>query len=156
MRWRGGQKLRGWILTLTGVGLAILFASLATLLLPADNHVIPPPGVGESAMPVRLVKQYDPRTLEQGRVYYAQLCLSCHGVRGDGLGEWAYRVTPLPRDLRKARTQNRSDQELFDIISTGMKGTPMIGWQVQLSEAQRWQLVTYLRSLSLPTTVQRG
>lgn len=145
-----------WMLTLTGVVLAVLLAVMSTLLLPADNHVIPPPGVGESATPILQVKAHDPRTVEQGRVYYVQLCLSCHGVRGDGLGEWAYRVTPYPRDLRLSRTQGRSDQELFDIISEGMKGTPMIGWQAQLSEAQRWQLVIYLRNLALPESTKAG
>src|SRR5262245_57110477 len=32
----------------------------------------------------------DPMALEQGRVYYVQLCQSCHGPRGEGRGEWAY------------------------------------------------------------------
>jgi mono/diheme cytochrome c family protein len=143
------------ILTLVGVVLAVVLAILATVLIPYDNHVIPPQGVGESAAPLKQVQQYDPRVVEQGRVYYAQLCLSCHGVRGDGMGEWSYRVTPRPRNLRLARTQQRSDQQLFEFISVGMKGTAMIGWQAQLSEAQRWQLVTYLRSLALPQ-IERG
>jgi mono/diheme cytochrome c family protein len=65
------------------------------------------------------------------------------------MGEWAYRVTPYPADLRKARTQGRSDEMLFDIVSDGLLGTPMIGWKKQLSEKQRWQLVTYMRTLGL-------
>lgn len=150
MQWRYRQSVLTLILTLAGVGLAIVLAISVTVLIPYDNHVIPPQGVGESAVPISQIQQYDPRVVEQGRVYYAQLCLSCHGVRGDGLGEWSYRVTPRPRNLRLAYTQQRSDQQLFDFISNGMKGTPMIGWQAQLSVAQRWQLVTYLRSLALP------
>ena len=45
------------------------------------------------------------RRLEQGRVYYAQLCMDCHGARGDGQGEWAYRVSPRPTNLRGARVR---------------------------------------------------
>lgn len=144
------------ILTLAGLVLAVVLSISATLLIPYDNHVIPPQGVGQSAVPVKNAQYYDVRVVEQGRVYYAQLCLSCHGVRGDGMGEWSYRVTPRPRNLRLPRTQKRSDEQLFGFISNGMKNTPMIGWKDQLSEAQRWQLVAYIRSLALPKNEQGG
>lgn len=134
-------------LVVSGIVLAVTSAFLSVKLLPDDNHVIPPPHVGESLDASVTTEKFDPGTVERGRVYYAQLCVSCHGVRGDGLGEWAYRVTPYPADLRKARTQMRSDEMLFAIISEGLIGTPMIGWKKQLTEAQRWQLVTYMRTL---------
>ncbi len=155
MQWQQKQSVLTLILTLAGIVLAIVLSISATIFIPYDNHVIPPQGVGQSAKPVKQFQQYNPIEVEQGRVYYAQLCLSCHGVRGDGMGEWSYRVKPRPRNLRLARTQQRSDQQLFSFISKGMKGTAMIGWQDQLSEAQRWQLVTYLRSLALPAKEQQ-
>ena len=133
----------------TGVTAAILLAAAATWGVPDDNHVIPMPGVGNPAVPVAYIDGVDPRAVERGRVYYAQICLSCHGVRGDGQGEWAYRVIPRPADLRASRAQSRSDDELFQIISDGLVGTPMIGWKKQLSESQRWQVVSYLRTLAI-------
>jgi len=132
-----------------GVAAAVLLATAATWAVPDDNHVIPPPGVGIPVAPVTHFDGTDPRAVEQGRVYYAQICLSCHGVRGDGQGEWAYRVIPRPADLRASRTQSRSDDELFRIISDGLIGTPMIGWKSQLSEPQRRQIVSYLRTLAV-------
>jgi len=135
-----------------GVVVAVLLATAATWAVPDDNHVIPAPGVGNPAAPVAHFYGTDPRSVEQGRVYYVQICLSCHGVRGDGQGEWAYRVIPRPADLRASRTQSRSDDDLFRIISDGLIGTPMIGWKSQLSEPQRRQIVSYLRTL----TVARG
>jgi len=138
-----------------GVLLAVSSAYLSIKLLPDDNHVIPARGVGQPLDASVTTHRFDPGEVERGRVYFAQLCLSCHGVRGDGMGEWAYRVTPYPADLRKARTQGRSDQMLFDIISDGLVGTPMIGWRRQLTEAQRWQLVTYMRTLGLKKSVQQ-
>jgi mono/diheme cytochrome c family protein len=84
-------------------------------------------------------------SLEQGRAYYVQLCMDCHGARGDGQGEWAYRVTPRPADLRGARVRARSDAELDRAIAEGVQGTPMIG--ARLSAAQRHQLVSYVRQL---------
>ncbi|NIQ08997.1 MAG: cytochrome c, partial [Gammaproteobacteria bacterium] len=83
-----------------------------------------------------------------------QLCAGCHGVRGDGSGEWAYRVTPRPRDLTSARVQNRSDGFLFSAISDGLIGTPMLGWKDQLSQRQRWQIVGYLRHLGAQAAAQ--
>jgi mono/diheme cytochrome c family protein len=87
--------------------------------------------------------------LERGRVYYVQLCASCHGARGNGYGEWAYRVKPRPSDLTSAKVQLRSDEYLFKIISDGQVSSPMIGWKDRLSERQRWQVVGYLRHLAL-------
>jgi len=132
----------------TGVGLAAALAWLITELGPGE-----PPSVSaaEREQPADLAPReasVDPIALEQGRVYYAQLCVSCHGVRGDGLGEWAYRVVPRPANLTRTRTRNRSDAQLYEIISNGLPGTAMIGWQRQLSERQRQQLVVYVRHLS--------
>lgn len=155
MLWVSNPSIRLVFLVVGGVLLAVSGAYLSTKFLPDDNHVIPPPDVGEPLDASVITQRFDPSEVERGRVYYAQLCVSCHGVRGDGLGEWAYRVTPYPADLRKARTQTRSDQMLFDIISDGLLGTPMIGWKRQLTEAQRWQLVTYMRVLGMRKLIKR-
>jgi len=149
MSWMKSKTVNLVFMIVGGVMLAVSGAFVSTILLPGDNHVIPAPGVGQSLDASVTTQLYDPGEVERGRVYFAQLCISCHGVRGDGMGEWAYRVTPYPADLRKARTQNRSDQMLFDIISDGLIATPMIGWKKQLTEAQRWQIVTYVRTLGL-------
>ena len=138
------------IYVVLGIAAALGTASATTYFLPDDNHVIPPPGVGAyAATPVdsRHLRRQNPQAVELGRVYFAQICLPCHGVRGDGMGEWAYRVTPKPADLRSARVQSRSDAQLFSIISDGLLGTPMIGWKRQLSEGQRWDVIAYLRTL---------
>lgn len=132
----------------TGIAMAGTLAWLVSAYLPAgDADTV----AADAAAPVdvaRLRAGADPLAIEQGRVYYVQICLPCHGARGDGRGEWAYRVTPLPANLTHRRTQARSDAELFEIISEARPGTPMIGWKRQLSESQRKQLVTYVRHLS--------
>jgi mono/diheme cytochrome c family protein len=131
-----------------GVGLAALLAWLITALNPGDPLGFPAAESAQPADPAQPEYDVDPVALEQGRVYYAQLCMSCHGVRGDGLGEWAYRVAPRPADLTRSRTRKRSDAQLYEMISEGLPGTAMIGWKQQLSDAQRRQLVAYVRSLS--------
>lgn len=131
-----------------GVAAAVALAWLITVLSPGDPLGFPAPQSRRPTDPARLEYDLDPVSLEQGRVYYAQLCVSCHGVRGDGLGEWAYRVAPRPADLTRERTRQRSDAQLYEIISEGLPGTAMIGWKRHLSEQQRRQVVVYVRSLS--------
>lgn len=97
--------------------------------------------------PAGLQDGVDPLAVEQGRVYYVQLCMSCHGARGDGRGEWAYRVTPRPSNLTGHVTRARSDAQLLQLISEPQPGTPMIGWKKQLSESQLSQLVAFVRYL---------
>jgi cytochrome c oxidase cbb3-type subunit III len=125
-----------------GVGAALAVAALVTAF-DAQAAVRSVPVDAE--LPVHGVA--DALALEQGRVYYVQLCMDCHGARGDGRGAWAYRVTPRPSNLTAVRTQARSDGELFQIISEPRPGTPMLGWRHQLSASQRHQLVAYLRHL---------
>jgi mono/diheme cytochrome c family protein len=131
-----------------GVGLAVAMAWLITDLHSADLPSLSAAEHAQLGAPAPLQAVADPVMLEQGRVYYVQLCVPCHGVRGDGLGEWAYRVVPRPANLTSARTRQRTDANLYEIISTGLPGTAMIGWERQLSEAQRRQLVVYVRHLS--------
>jgi mono/diheme cytochrome c family protein len=130
----------------SGVLLAGLLAALVTQTIPEEDTQ-----VSTSAVPgldfKRLELGANLAELERGRVYFAQLCVVCHGERGDGYGEWAYRVTPRPSDLTSKRVQSRSDAYLFNVISEGTTGTSMGGWKHRLSERQRWQLVTYLRHL---------
>jgi mono/diheme cytochrome c family protein len=132
-----------------GVVLAAALAWLITAVNPGDPVGFPGAQSAVPADSAQLEHNADPVALEQGRVYYAQLCMSCHGERGDGLGEWAYRVAPRPANLTRERTRKRSDAQLYEIISEGLPGTPMIGWKRQLSEAQRRQVVAYVRHLSL-------
>jgi mono/diheme cytochrome c family protein len=125
-----------------GVGAALAVAAVVTAFdVQAASRSVPI----DAELPLHGIA--DALALEQGRVYYVQLCMDCHGARGDGRGAWAYRVTPRPSNLTAARTQARSDAELFRIVSEPRPGTPMLGWSRQLSESQRHQLVAYLRHL---------
>lgn len=142
----GGAALTGAIVS-TGIAMAGSIAWFVSGADPAGESDALPVGATAPIDADHVRAGADPLSLEQGRIYYVQICLHCHGARGDGRGEWAYRVTPRPADLRSRRTQQRSDAELFEIISEPRSGTPMIGWKNQLSEGQRQHLVAYLRHL---------
>ena len=94
--------------------------------------------------------------LRAGQRLYQKWCMNCHGEHGDGAGPSANFLRPRPRDFRqglfKIRTtksgQIPSDQDLFNVITKGMPGTAMPAWENTLAEAERWQLVPYLKTFS--------
>ena len=97
-----------------------------------------------------------PALLERGRKLYAQNCVACHGVNGDGKGDASAFLAPRPRDFVKANYRLRStapnnlptDVDLFRQISLGMPGTPMPPWKHMLSDDDRWALVEHLKTFS--------
>jgi len=94
--------------------------------------------------------------LRAGQRLYQKWCMNCHGEHGDGSGPSADFLRPRPRDFRpglfKIRTtpsgQLPSDQDLFNVITKGMPGTAMPDWEKTLTEAERRQLVPYLKTFS--------
>ncbi len=91
-----------------------------------------------------------------GRDLYRQRCFWCHGEEGKGDGPSAVGMFPRPRDLVQADYKIRStppgqlptEEDIFRVISSGLPGTPMPGWENILSGEERWELVSYLQSLS--------
>jgi mono/diheme cytochrome c family protein len=94
--------------------------------------------------------------IEHGKTVYAQNCLACHGVNGDGKGDAAAFLLPRPRNFVQANFRLRStppsqlptDADLFRSVSLGMPGTPMPPWLVNLNENDRWAVVEYLKTFS--------
>ncbi len=132
-----------------GLALAGLLTWAVMAFGAAEPMANPPLGIAARIDFQALDRDADIASLERGRSYYAQLCISCHGARGDGSGEWAYRVNPRPADLRSKRIQNRSDEQLYQAISEGLPGTPMSGWKDRLSDIQLFQIVLYVRHLAV-------
>ena len=89
-----------------------------------------------------------------GKVVYERKCALCHGAKGDGKGAAADLLDPKPRDftsgvykIRSTANKTPSDQDLFRIITVGMPGTSMPGWDV-LPEKDRWNLVAYIKTFA--------
>jgi mono/diheme cytochrome c family protein len=94
--------------------------------------------------------------LARGKTVYAQNCLPCHGVNGDGKGDAAAFLLPKPRNFVQANFRLRStapshlpsDADLFRSVSMGMPGTPMPPWRVNLNDDDRWAVVEYIKTFS--------
>lgn len=76
--------------------------------------------------------------VQAGAKLYASDCVGCHGPNGQGVGAFPA--------LAKGPTQTAPDGEVFWFITTGAPDKGMPPWS-SLSEQQRWQLVTFLKSL---------
>jgi copper transport protein len=78
-------------------------------------------------------------------------CASCHGDRADGHGPAAAGLVPPPADFRSGLVLARhSDAYLYYRLSLGKPGTAMPSFHGVLDETERWQVITYLRSLARP------
>jgi mono/diheme cytochrome c family protein len=85
--------------------------------------------------------QNDPDAVAAGAILFEQHCAECHGdtARGGKKGP----------SLRAAKVQAATPGAIFWILTNGVvrKGMPV--WS-KLPEAQRWQLVRYMKSLDEP------
>lgn len=80
---------------------------------------------------------------------YADRCARCHGEDGAGDGSDAKLYKPLPSSLLSDEVRQSTDGELFWKISKGRR--PMPGYEGELNEQQRWELVNLLRSFATKT-----
>ncbi len=95
-----------------------------------------------------------PEVSEKGKEVYEESCAHCHGIEGDGDGSAAENLLPKPRDFTRGLYKIRSteggqlptDQDLFDIITIGMPGSSMPGWETSLSANDRWEVVAYIKT----------
>jgi glucose/arabinose dehydrogenase len=75
---------------------------------------------------------------DAGKAIFARSCAMCHGAAGTGNAD-------VP-SLVHGTVQDAPDGAIFWYISTGDPNNGMPSWD-SLAEEQRWQLVTYIKSL---------
>ena len=92
---------------------------------------------------------YNKESVEQGQEAYGFFCVHCHGPKADGNGTVGQSFAPLPANLTDPTVQEQSDGELFTKISLGFGRHPPLASTV--SEADRWAVVNYIRSLKKET-----
>jgi mono/diheme cytochrome c family protein len=79
---------------------------------------------------------------------FLENCASCHGERADGHGPASVGLTPPPANFRSGPVlAQHSDAYLYYRMSTGKPGTAMPSFHGVLDETERWQVISYLRSL---------
>jgi mono/diheme cytochrome c family protein len=117
---------------------ALVFNLPASMLLAEDAHFHNAPA---SSNQQKNPYAGQPTAAAAGSRLYATNCGSCHGIKGRGTGS----IPPLS----EGPTQSASDGEVFWFITTGAADNGMPSW-ASLPARQRWQIVTYLKSLKGP------
>ena len=95
----------------------------------------------------------DHEAIEIGEELFQAYCASCHGPEGAGDGPAAESLEPKPAALSDGMMMNMlSDGYLFWRVSQGGQIEPfnsaMPAWQATLTEEQRWQIISYVRTLA--------
>ena len=81
-----------------------------------------------------------------GAEVFKNSCEVCHGPQGHGDGPAGASLDPAPKNLPELSTVV-SDDYLFWRISTGKDGTSMVAWKGVLTEAQIWQVISFIHTL---------
>lgn len=90
----------------------------------------------------------------QGQQIYEERCAACHGINGDGQGPGAARLLVKPRDFTRDEFKIKSTQgdefpsreDLIKVISEGMPGSSMPGWENVLTQADMGPLADYIQT----------
>jgi mono/diheme cytochrome c family protein len=94
--------------------------------------------------------EHDRDALLAGQKLYERHCAECHGEGGEG-GKGSKKGP----SLRAPEVQQATAGTLFWVLTNGVVRRGMPVWS-KLPEPQRWQLVTYVKSLSGPAKSQAG
>lgn len=86
-----------------------------------------------------------------GAGQYRSFCQPCHGAGGKGDGPVSLRGFPPPPSLLVAQARDIADGRMFHIITYGQGNMP--GHASQISRADRWSIIAYVRSLQASDSV---
>jgi mono/diheme cytochrome c family protein len=92
---------------------------------------------------------------DAGKPLYFRYCWGCHGPHGDGNGENAQYLNPMPRNFAAATFKCRStptgtlptDEDLYNAITRGLVNSGMPPW-MELTSQQRADLVAFIKTFS--------
>ena len=84
--------------------------------------------------------------LADAKALYTANCGPCHGDKGKGDGPAAPGLNPKPADHTSAAVQSETDGALYWKLSEGRN--PMPSYKKIFTDQQRWELVTFIRTLA--------
>lgn len=97
------------------------------------------------AMTTYLVNQKKAPSLNNPQEIYQNLCMRCHGDKGDGHGLIATYLDPYPRDFTNIGFMNSKQEDRFvNSIKKGVEGTSMPAWGKVLNDEQIKGVLAYI------------
>ena len=95
------------------------------------------------------------QSIKNGRKLFVKACVQCHGEKGRGnitsgkklKDDWGERI--WPRNLTRPETwrYTKTAKDIFQRISTGIRGTPMPEHATTMSVKDRWDVANYVMTL---------
>jgi mono/diheme cytochrome c family protein len=92
--------------------------------------------------------QNDASRRERGSAVFANYCQVCHGTTGEGNGPITQAGFPPPASLLADRAVQMKDGQMFHVLTYGQLNMP--AFNAQLSRADRWSVILYVRMLQGP------
>ncbi len=86
-----------------------------------------------------------PERVASGNQLFQTNCKHCHGADGRGEGPAGLYFDPLPQPMQGERVTDRSDGEIYWILTNGSSNMPKFG--SLLTAEERWELILFIRSL---------
>ena len=90
----------------------------------------------------------DRKAVERGALVFANFCQPCHGADAKGVGPVVKHGFPPPPPLSRSQTQDKTDAQLFQVVTNGVQTMP--GYGLQLSREDRWKAILHVRSFRRP------
>ncbi len=98
--------------------------------------------------------QIAPKHLAKGKLLFNAACATCHGEKGDGQGPagaalrdiWGMAVKPSDLSQPHLRCGDKPE-DIYQVLITGLNGTPMVSFADTLTDEQRWQIIAYIGTL---------
>ena len=144
------------------IGTALAVASFATWF---DLSALPKPGPFETYVATKAKHWFvyreshaaglqerpaAPGSLANAQMIFGSECTDCHGDDGRTPTDIGRGLYPRAPNLGTAEVQGWSDHEVFWIIRNGIRLSGMPAFGKQLTNAEIWDLVRYVKSLQAP------
>jgi cytochrome c len=85
------------------------------------------------------------KATNKGKETFNQMCVLCHGLKGEGNGEAGLTLERHPANFLALNVKSQTDGAIFWKITNGK--SPMASYFELLTDNQRWELVNYIREL---------
>jgi high-affinity iron transporter len=142
------NRLRGYNAPLAQAILDTLIIAVNRRIPPADIKLIHARFNGALGTAGAMDLPTGPLDTARGLQLYTQNCASCHGDRGLGDGvAAAASPLPVPAIGSKSKTPDLTPALAYNVVSVGIRGTPMASFAATLSPQDRWNVVNYIYTL---------
>ncbi len=85
--------------------------------------------------------------LKTGLAHYKENCLACHGAPGIPKSEFGMGLNPSAPELTVPEVQERSDGQIFWVVSNGIRMTGMPAFSPTHKPEEIWKIVAFVRHM---------